>query len=228
MTVKTDPILNKLFLFLLFIAANSIQAQIFDHIYLEGDAVTKFSVGKETRDHIEYRNNINVDVPENSKFDSPVFGLNFSLNYQINKSFIMGIGSGINVVHKDKHPIISNEYYDKIMLPLFTKFRYHHQFAENWLFSTDLNAGYQVSQFLYGYSNGEYDFEEKGGLLANLDFGIGKNLGKYTPVLKLGYEINQFRRKDSLGWIDESLQYDDKVVYKIYYHLIKLSLSIQI
>ncbi len=228
MKTKIISILNKSVLLLfLCLASNSLEAQILDKLYLEGDAVKKFSVGKETRDNFEYHN-INFDVPKSTKFDSPVFGLNLSVNYQLSKSFVVGIGSGINVVHKDKHPVLPNEYYDKIMLPLFGKLRYQNQFSGNWLFITDLNAGHQLSQFLYGYSNDEYNFEEKGGLIANLDLGIGKTIGRYTPILKLGYEINYFKRITSLGWIDESLTDNDKIEYKIYYDLIKLSLSIHI
>ena len=157
-----------------------------------------------------------------------MFGLNFSLNYQINKSYVIGIGSGINVVHKDKHPILSKEYYDRIMLPIFIKFRYQNQFSDNWLFITDINSGIQLSQFLYGISYDTYDYEENGGLLANLDVGIGKKLGKYTPILKVGYEINQFRRIERISRIDKNLQEDDKIEFRTYYQLIKFSLSIKI
>lgn len=229
MTETKFPLLKKsIILFILIVCSPSLNAQIFDKIFIEGDAVTKFSVGKETRDSFKYRDNITIDVPNKSKFDSPVVGLNFSLNYKFNEKFSTGLGSGINIIKNQKHPIVSNEYYDKILFPLFVKFRYQKQFFENWVFLIDLNGGYQLSDFRYGNSNEGFDFQMKGGFLANIDLGIGKDLGKYTPILKLGYEINQFRHEDSLGWIDDSLQYNDKIEYKTYYHLIKLSLSIQI
>ncbi len=207
---------------------NSINGQIFDKISLEGDAVTKFSIGNESREVIQYRDNLSVNVPKNSKFDNLVYGINLSLNYKLNNSFSTGIGSGINVVEAESHPVIGSEYYSKVLLPFYLRFRYQMDIAENWKILSDLNAGYQYTDFRYGNSEEGFDFQEKGGLLANVDLGIGRTIGKYTSFFKLGYEINQFQHEDSLGWLNDTLDYDDKVEYKTYYHLLKLSLTIQL
>lgn len=223
-----SPFLKTIFLFsITFILSNSLNGQILDKIYLEGDAVTKFSVGKESREIIRYRENLTVNVPKNSRFDNPVYGINLSLNYKLNNTFSTGIGSGINVVEQQEHPVIGNEYYTKVLLPFFLRFRYQKDISENWKFISDLNAGYQYTDFRYGNSEEGFDFQEKGGLLANLDLGIGRNIGKYTSFIKLGYELNQFNHEDSLGWIDNTLDFNDKVEYKTYFHLLKLSLTIQ-
>lgn len=210
------------------ILSNSLSGQILDQIYLEADAVTKFSVGKESRETIRYRENLSVNVPKNSRFDNIVYGINMSLNYKLNDPFSIGIGSGINVVEAEKHPVIGYEHYTKVLLPFFFRFRYQTDISEKWKFLSDLNAGYQYTDFRYGNTEEGFDFQEKGGLLANIDLGIGRNYGKYTSFFKLGYELNQFQHEDSLRWIDNALDYNDKVEYKTYFHFIKLSLTIQI
>jgi len=223
------PMLKPISFFVLtFIVSFSGNAQLFEKISFEGDAVTKFSIGKETRDVIQYRENVSVNVPKNSKFNNMVYGINLSINYELNDSFLTGIGSGINVVEAESHPVIGSEYYSKILLPFYLRLRYQKNISKNWKFITDLNAGYQYTDFRYGNSDEGFDFKEKGGLLANIDLGVGKNIGKYTSFFKLGYELNQFQHEDSLGWVDTTLDYDDKVEYKTYFNFIKLSLTIQL
>ena len=228
MPKKKIPFLkNFILLLFLFIFSTSVNAQ-FERIFIEGDAVTKFAVGKEKRENIQYRENINVNVPKVSKFDNPILGLNFSINYKLNKDFSAGIGSGINVIQEERNPVFSEEYDDNILFPVFLKFRYQKIFSEKWLFLTDLNGGYQFSNHEYAYTPDGFNFKETGGFLGNIDLGIGLNLGKYTPIIKLGYEINQFKHENSLGWIDDSLDHQDKVEYSTYYNLIKFSLSLKI
>lgn len=72
---------------LVLISISPINAQIFEDIYLEGEAITKYSVGEESRKTIVYQDNVTAMVPEYSKFNSPVYGLNFSLNYRFRNSF---------------------------------------------------------------------------------------------------------------------------------------------
>lgn len=63
----------------------------------------------------------------------------------------------------------------------------------------------------------------------NFNIGVGKKIDRFTPILKIGYELNQFTHENSLGWIGNSnLDYQDKIKYKTYYHLVKISLSIKI
>lgn len=75
MTKKKHPILkNSILILFLIIFSTTANAQ-FEKIYIEGDAVTKFAIGKEKRENIQYRENINVNVPKTSKFDNPILGL---------------------------------------------------------------------------------------------------------------------------------------------------------
>ncbi|MGY5847130.1 hypothetical protein ACW6QP_06890 [Salegentibacter sp. HM20] len=216
-----------IFIGLFLISTCSLSAQDFEKFFLEGSTVAKFSIGDKTRENIQYRENVNVNVPDRSRFDSMVIGLNFSINYRLSEHFSSGLGTGINAVMNQRHPGVNREHYDNILFPVFIKLRYETALSETWSFLSDLDAGYQFSDFRYGRSPEGYEFIEKGGYLAALDFGIGKDFGKYKPMLKLGYEINQFRNETSLGWMDASLQFDDKVEYNTYFHMIRLSLSMQ-
>jgi hypothetical protein len=223
------PILKNLFLFsITFILSNSLSSQVLDRIYIEGDAVTKFSIGKESRQIIHYRENSSLNLPKNSRFNNSVYGINLSLNYKLNSIFSLGIGSGINVVETEKHPLLGGEYYSKVLLPFFLRFRYQKNISEKWKILSDLNVGYQFTNFRYGNSEEGFDFQEEGGVLANIDLGIGKNIGKYTAFFKLGYELNQFQNKVSLRSIDNTIENNEKVEYKTYFHLVKLSLTIHI
>ena len=222
------PILKKLLLFIIFILSSSLSAQILNKIYIESEAVTKFSIGKQSRETIKYREKSSVNVPKNSKFNNLVYGINLSLNYELNNAFSIGIGSGINVIETEKHPLIAGEYYSKVLLPFFLRFRYQKNISEKWKILSDLNLGYQFTNFRYGNSEEGFDFQEEGGVLANIDIGIGKNIGKYSAFFKLGYELNQFQSKVSLRSIDNTIEDNEKVEYKTYFHLVKLSLTIHI
>lgn len=222
------PILKKLLLFIIFILSSSLSAQILNKIYIESEAVTKFSIGKQSRETIKYREKSSVNVPKNSKFNNLVYGINLSLNYELNNAFSIGIGSGINVIETEKHPLIAGEYYSKVLLPFFFRFRYKRNISEKWKFLSDLNAGYQYTNSIYGNSEEGFDFQEEGGILANIDLGIGRNIGKYTTFFKLGYEINQFQNIVKLSSFDNTIENNAKVKYKTYFHLLKLSLTIHI
>ena len=105
--------------------------------------------------------------------------------------------------------------------------RYQTDLNTKFVFISDLNAGYQYVNFKHGNTQNGYLFQESGGLLLNVDLGLGLKMTKFTPILKVGYELNQFNNKNSLGWISE-YNYEDIIDYKTYYHLLKISLSLRI
>ncbi len=200
------------------------KAQDLERVYFEVDAVSKISIGETKRDQINYEQNFSIDVPRISTHENPIYGLNFSFNYKLNSHFTAGLGSGINFVFEER-PDFQNEYHNKILLPFFARLRYQTDLNTNLIFLSDLNAGYQYIDFRHGNTESGYLFQESGGLLINLDLGLGLNISKFTPIFKVGYELNQTNHKDSLGWIT-NYNYDDMVEYATYYHLLKFSLSL--
>ncbi|MDT0678275.1 hypothetical protein [Autumnicola musiva] len=229
--MKKPKVLNYNYslLLILCIFSSSLNAQFLENIYLEGEAVTKYSIGKESRRIIQYRENVSVDVPKNSRFDSPVYGINFSLNYRFNNSLSAGVGSGINFVKDQSHPYLAYEYYDKLMVPMILKVNYNMGISENWKILSELNGGIQLNEFAYGNSRQGFYIKEHGGLLAGVKAGIGRKVGKYTAILKFGYEWNQLTHEDSLGWYDNNeFDYSDIIEYETNYHLLNVSLAIRL
>lgn len=207
----------------------STSAQFLDKIYLEPEYVIKFSVGEATNRSFVYNNTLQVNVPERSRFNYPVQGLNLTIGYALSDRFSVGVGSGIHVAKFENHPLIGSEYFDSVFLPLYLRLRYQKDFSNQWMLLTDLDGGYQFYHVLWGNREEGFLFEGQGGLLLNLNVGIGKEINRFTPILKIGYELNQFSNEASLGMFPSlELDYNDKVFYKSYYHLIRVSLSIQI
>lgn len=215
-----------IFTLLILLITNTSKAQDLNKINIEIDAVSKISVGETKRDQINYQSNFSLDIPRISTYENPIYGLNFSFNYQLNKNFAAGLGSGVNSTFEER-PDFENEYHNKILIPFFARFRYQTNLNTNLIFLSDVNAGYQYLDFKHGHTEHGYLFEESGGLLLNVDLGLGLKIGKFTPVLKAGYELNQFNHKNSLGWMPD-YNYDDMIDYKTYYHLVKISLSLRI
>lgn len=192
------------------------------------DYVTKFSVGNETREDIVYQPGVSANVPKNSKFSTPVQGLNFTLNYSFTEALSAGVGSGFNFVQLERHPVAGGECMDKTFIPVYSRFSHNWNFNSGILFLSNINAGYQFYNFRFSNSENGFRYKDTGGLLLNFNIGVGKTIGKFTPFLKVGYEFNQFSHEMSLDWIgDPSLTYEDKIKYKTNYHLINLSLSLR-
>ncbi|MDT0689160.1 hypothetical protein RM549_05150 [Salegentibacter sp. F188] len=215
-----------IFTFLFLFITNTSKAQDLNKIFLEAEAVTKYSVGETKRDVIYYEPSFTIDVPQISTHKNPIYGLNISLNYQLNSNFSAGFGSGLNFVFEQR-PDFANEYHTKIMAPFFARFRYQTDLSTNLIFISDINAGYQYVDFKHGNTENGFLFQESGGLLLNLDLGLGLKIAKFTPLLKAGYELNQSNHENSLGWI-AGYNYEDKIEYRTYYHLLKLSLSLRL
>ena len=215
-----------LFLIPLFIIiTNSSTAQNLNRIYFEADAVTKISVGETSRARIDYPPNFSVNVPRVSNHENPIYGLNVSLNYRLNSNFSAGMGTGVNFVF-ERRPDARNAFHDKVMIPFFGRLRYHKDINPKWLILSDLNAGYQYIDFRHGYTDTGYLYREKGGLLLNLDFGLGLKIHKFTPIFKIGYELNQSSHINKVDWITTTSV--DQIDYKTYYHLLKFSLSLSL
>ena len=203
--------------------------QFLDKLYIEADFTTMFSVGEPKSKTIDYKPGITASVPKISKFNNPVNGLNFNLIYKVNNHFALGIGSGISIVKFEKNPVIGNEYFDRVSVPFYLRLGYQRKNDSNWTFLSDLNSGYQYYDFRFGNTDEGFYFQETGGLLINLNVGIGKKIYRFTPILKIGYELNQFSHNDSLGWIENmDLTFDDRINYKSYYHLLKFSISVRL
>lgn len=115
-----------------------------------------------------------------------------SINYYLKKGFSIGVGTGLNAVKFERHPILQNEYYDKIMIPAFLKFRYTKPLNSNWNITSDFNLGYQFSKNYFDYSDKGFDYIEKGGNLYSVSIGVRKKINKYFFLFKIGHEFNQF------------------------------------
>jgi hypothetical protein len=188
--------------------------------------VSKISIGETSRTRIDFPPNFSVNVPRVSNHENPIYGLNVSLNYRLNTNFSAGMGTGVNFVF-ERHPDARNAFHHKVMLPFFGRLRYHKDINSNWLFLSDLNAGYQYIDFRHGYAENTYLFREKGGLLLNLDLGLGMKIHKFTPIFKVGYELNQSTLINRLDWLTDNPPVD-QIEYHTYYHLLKFSLSLSL
>ena len=202
-------------------------AQDINKIYLEADFNTKISIGETSREIVMY-DNISVDVPKVSHFNNAVYGITLSMNYQLLKNFAAGVGSGVNFALYDNHPVLANEYQHRIFIPFFLRLRGQKLLGSKSFILSDLNAGYNYANSSFGNSQNGYHFKERGGYLLNLNLGIGTKIYRFTPIFKVGYELNQFSHENSLEWIGSGMSYDDKVKFKTYYHLLTFSLSMKL
>lgn len=219
----------KAIILLIFIFASvSAYSQNSQKFYFETDISSKISVGEITRKTFFYTPGLSINVPVSSRFYNPVYGLGLSLNYNLSSRFSLGIGSGINITKFDKHPVISDEYYDRVTFPLLASLSYTKDLHRNWFLLSRLKSGYQFADFRFVNTEEGFTFQETGGLISSFDVGLGRQFGQYTPHFTLGYEFNQFSHEDSLGWIsDPDITYDDKVFYKTHYHLLKIAMNIK-
>ena len=220
------------FTILLNLQALALMSQDMNSFYVETNVQSKFSIGNPTRDIIEYEPGVRVNVPKVNKFRNPVYGLNISLNYMLNDTYSLGIGSGLDVSKYDYHPVEVNEYIDKVMIPLYLRLNYRHPIQNEWNIVSNIKLGYQFSETNYYNTNDGFLIKEKGGALAGINIGIGKTKGRYSPELKLGYEFNCFRHDYSIigipGFENLNLTYDDKIEFKSFYHLLTVSLGLKL
>lgn len=212
------------------ILGTSSYGQILKKINFEAEFVKKISIGKTTRKNINYEPSISANVPENAEFNNPVNGINFSVNYLINTNFSIGVASGINTVKYENNPLTSGEYYDKVMFPLFGQIKYQKIFTNNWSVFSDLKGGYQFYKSYFGNTENGFFYKEKGGLLLGIDIGFAKKINKFTPQIKIGYELNKFSNESSLGNGNNvnGLNFNDKISFDTYYNLLTFSIGLKI
>lgn len=223
--------MKKIYSLLIFMTLGaSTYAQILEKISFEFEYIKKISVGEPTRKNINYKPSVSVNVPENAEFNNPVDGINFSINYLMNNSFSMGIASGINIVKYENNPLTSGEYYDKVMFPLFGQIKFQKLFTNNWSVFSDLKGGYQFYKSYFGNTKNGFFYKEKGGLLLGIDIGLTKKIKKFTPQIKIGYELNKFSNESSLGNGNNvsGLNYDDKISFDTYYNLLTFSIGLKL
>lgn len=216
---------------LLFMCNTILPAQNPSKIQIDVEAPIKFSVGYKTQQQFNYKDLVTITTPKFDIYRNPVFGLNLSVLYRLNESFKIGIGSGINAEFFDDYPFIDNEYYNRLMIPVFGKLRYERKYNEKINVLSDLDFGYQVfDNRMLNDSNGFY-FLDKGGFLSGIDLGAEYMIANYKLYLKAGYEINQYNHTMRLDWSSVSylnLTPDDKISYRSYFHVFKLTFGITI
>lgn len=220
--------MNKIIYSFLFLIAGFVgHAQNSDKFNFEADFSVKVSLGDETRRTIQYTPGITVNIPARSIYSNLVYSMEVGVNYKIVSGVSIGLASGINVVKFDNHPVVADEYYDRVMFPLLLKAGYQRDMGKGWFYNLTLAGGHQFADFKFANTVDGFLFQEFGGVIGYANIGIGKAFGKYNPVFSLGYEINQFSHEDSIGWI-EPLSYDDKVFYKTRYRFLRLSMRLKI
>jgi len=197
--------------------------------FITTEVQSKFSIGTPSRDIIGYSPDIVVNVPKVSKFRNPVYGIDISLNYILNKRFSAGIGVGLNIAKHEYNPTDFDEYYDKVMIPVYFRLNYELNMQKEWMLLSNVNIGYQFSDQNFNNTANGFILEEKGGVVTGINFGAGKKDNRFSPYIKLGYEFNCFNNEHSLvdmGFQD--INYSDKIEYRRYYHLLKLTIGIKI
>jgi len=207
----------------------SLSSQNANSFFITADVQTKFSIGTPTRDIIEYSPDIIVNVPKVSLFRNPVYGINLSMNYILDRSFSVGIGAGLNVAKHEYNPVNFDEYYDKVMIPIYLRFNYEYNLQKEWMILSNINLGYQFSDQNFNNTENGFILQQKGGVIAGIDIGAGKKVNRFSPYMKLGYEFNYFNNEHSVVEMGfEDAVYSDKISYRRYYHSLKLSLGINI
>ena len=206
-----------------------VSAQNQSKIQIDVEAPLKFSVGYKTQQQFDYKGLATITAPQFNTYRNPVFGFNLSALYRLSESFKIGIGSGINGEFFDESAFVANEYYNRLMVPVYGKLRYQSTIKEKIIVLSDINFGYQIfDNRMLNDSNGYY-FIDKGGLMSGVDVGAGYIIANYKLYLKLGYEINQYNHTMRLDW--GSLPYltsADKINYKSYFHIFIFTIGITI
>ena len=77
-------------------------AQEIERLYFEPEFHSKLSLGESTRKIILYAPGFTINVPAHSKYFNPLYGVGFTINYNINAKFSAGIGSGIDIAKFEK------------------------------------------------------------------------------------------------------------------------------
>jgi hypothetical protein len=113
---------------------------------------------------------------------------------------------------------------------MYLRLRYNMPMQNNWFVLAEVDGGYQYSNNRWEYMPEARDFkvQESGGGIVGVNFGIGKQLKKYQPMFKIGYEFSQFRRKYVYKFTDNWLPTVFQTVsINTYYNLVKVGVSLK-
>jgi len=195
---------------------------------LEPEFQTSFSIVEPTRQSVFIPSTAVINMPDIMNFRFPVYGASMHINYDLSNHFALGLGMGVSVAKFENHPLFGGEYVDQVMVPYTLKLRYKRDIGEKWNFLVDLGGGYQYADQRFGWDGDKFTHSRKGGPILTADVGIGRQVGKYTPTLKVGYEYFQFQNKHYYGWIDSDIDPNANIVYTTKYHMINVALSVRI
>ena len=221
-TMKNTLLFSVLFSFLSFFGS----AQKNNPLIFELELPLKFSIGNQTRENIEVVPGYSVNIPKNDVYRNPVFGLNATMLYSVNKLFMVGIGGGVNGEFYERHPIVNGESYNRLIVPFFVKLRHQRVVGQHTILLLDLNAGYQLYKNGYLASEYGYTFEDTGGIMAGAEIGIGRAIGENTVLCKVGYELNQYHHTFHLNWLSPVFDPTEIFKYKTYFNTLKVALAI--
>lgn len=222
--------MNRILSFFIFtLLCFSASAQISEKLAFEMEYQLKFSIGQASTQSFDVFNKLTVDLPYVARYGYPVNALNANVLYKLGNHFSAGLGFGFNFVKFESIPFDPNSYYDKLSIPIYGRFKYNHDFKNKWLALVELDAGYQYTDSRWSYISalGEYGTTEKGGVMAGVNFGFGKQLKKCKPMVKIGYEFNQFSRQyiysNKQNFLPTTYQ---TINIKTYYNLLKVGVSL--
>ena len=222
--------MKKITSLLLLFVAFATQAQDSNKFFIETEYQLKFSVGQPSYQSFQLIKNLQVDLPYVATYGYPVNSLNLSFNYTFFKRFSAGLGFGFGFVKFEPVPQNASSYYDKLLVPMYARVRYTLPFKENWFALAEVDAGYQYTSNRWDYIKGAGDFkvQENGGAMFGATIGFGKTLKRYSPMLKVGYEFNQFSRQYVYTFTDNWLptEYQSVNIYT-YYHLVKVAICVK-
>lgn len=189
----------------------------------------KFSVGNPSTQSFSLIRNLDVELPYISTYGYPVNQLNLTFNYAFAKRFSAGLGFGFGFVKFEPVPLNPNSYYDKLLVPMYARVRYNVPLKNNWFVLAEADGGYQYSSNRWDYIDDVHDFrtQENGGAMFGASIGLGIQTKKYQPIIKIGYEFNQFKRQYVYKFTDNWLPTEYQIVnIYTYYNLLKLGVSI--
>ncbi|MEM6262302.1 MAG: hypothetical protein AAGI38_07340 [Bacteroidota bacterium] len=206
-------------------------AQADKKIELEFGVSLKPGIGQVTFQNIRYRPGVGATVLKQAVFDNPPIAASFAIYHKLGSNFAVGAGGEVNVVKYQRNPVIGDEYYDKVFFPVSIRGQYRREFIDGLPFLAEVRGGYIIANDNFANSPDGFFFIERGRLMGGASLGVTKRVAPYTLVVKAGYEILQFSREDSFGWIPDrdgtlNLTYDDKVFYNYHYHVLNISVGI--
>ena len=177
---------------------------------------------------VPFNETVIYKAPLWEKYRNPVFGINIGFLYQMNEKFRLGLVTGVLGEISEQHSFFKNEYYHRFMFPLYGKLRYQTPLSAKKNLFFDTNIGYQFSSLYLDNDPAGFFFISKGRFLGGIDLGTNFKIYNYTVLLKIGYEINQYKNTDRIDWGSWSylLKPEDSVSYYTYYQVIKLGIEI--